>query len=51
MSVVGREMRDIQLEDLRSMPLLEQVLKETLRMRPVFPFISRKFTEDVKLSK
>lgn len=42
--------RDATMEDLASMKYLENCIKEILRLYPPVPFISRKITEDVKLS-
>uniref|UniRef100_A0A8R1DX34 Cytochrome P450 n=1 Tax=Caenorhabditis japonica TaxID=281687 RepID=A0A8R1DX34_CAEJA len=36
-------------EDLQRMKFLEQCIKETLRITPPVPFISRKLSEDVKI--
>ncbi|CCD67436.1 Cytochrome P450 4c3 [Caenorhabditis elegans] len=36
-------------EDIQKMVYLEQCIKETLRMTPPVPFVSRKLTEDVKI--
>lgn len=42
---------DVTLQDLNRMPYLDQVFKETLRWFLIVPFIGRKATKDVKLSK
>lgn len=42
---------ELTAEDLNNMKYLEQVLKETMRLAPVIPIISRVLNEDVNLGK
>lgn len=49
-SVVGPD-DDVTIQDLNRMPYLDQVFKETLRWFLTVPYIMRKATKDVKLSK
>lgn len=42
---------DVNLQDLNRMPYLDQVFKETLRWFLIGPYIARKATKDVQLSK
>lgn len=42
---------DVTIQDLNRMPYLDQVFKETLRWFLTVPYIMRKATKDVKLSK
>ncbi|XP_070495289.1 probable cytochrome P450 4ac2 [Chironomus tepperi] len=43
----GRE--DLKMDDLNKMNYMERVLKESMRLYPPVPFISRTFSEDVKI--
>jgi cytochrome P450 len=48
--VFGSEIdRDLSQEDVRAMPYLELVIKESLRICPPVPFIARKLGTDVAL--
>lgn len=49
-SVMGDFDEDVTPEDLLKMSFLEQVLKETTRMFPGIPIMSRNVSEDLKLS-
>lgn len=42
---------ELTAEDLNSMKYLEQVLKETMRLAPAIPILSRVLCEDVNLGK
>lgn len=42
---------DVTLEHIKEMKYLDRVIKETLRMWPSAPFISREMTEDLLLGK
>ncbi|XP_035727376.1 cytochrome P450 4g15-like isoform X2 [Vespa mandarinia] len=37
-------------DDIKSMKLLERVIKETLRLFPIIPIIARKVTQDIKVT-
>ncbi|XP_055344870.1 cytochrome P450 4V2-like [Paramacrobiotus metropolitanus] len=45
-AVFGRSQRYPTVEDLKNLPYLDKVLKETLRLFPSVPFISRRVNED-----
>ncbi|XP_063918933.1 cytochrome P450 4C1-like [Zophobas morio] len=45
--VFGGSNRNVTLEDLHQLSLLERVVKETLRIFPVAPLVGRYFTEDL----
>jgi len=47
--VFGNDDRTPTLSDLRRLKYLEQCIKETLRLYPSVPMISRTLTEDAKL--
>lgn len=49
--VFGNDDRTPTLSDLRRLKYLEQCIKETLRLYPSVPMISRTLTEDAKLGK
>ncbi|XP_063395271.1 cytochrome P450 4C1-like [Cydia fagiglandana] len=46
----GESDRAITMEDINNLPYLDRCIKESLRIYPPVHFISRKLTEDVKLS-
>lgn len=50
MSVVGTEDTDVTIQDLRAMTYLEQVIKETLRKFFLVSSVTRKVSEDLKIS-
>lgn len=50
-SCVGNTNEDINQTDLKKLTYMDQVIKETMRMFPVFPAYPRGLTEDTKLSK
>ncbi|KAI8423182.1 hypothetical protein MSG28_014231 [Choristoneura fumiferana] len=41
--------RDVEKQDLPKLVFLEAVLKETMRLYPIAPFVGRRLTEDVQL--
>lgn len=42
---------DVTLEQIREMKYLDRVIKESLRLWPSVPFVSREMTEDLLLGK
>lgn len=50
-NVLGDTNKDVEKQDLPCLMYLEAVLKETLRLYPVTPVITRRNTEDIKISK
>lgn len=46
---VDIEERPVIQEDLAQMIYLERVIKETIRLFPVFPFFARAITEDLNV--
>ncbi|KAK7590720.1 hypothetical protein V9T40_002333 [Parthenolecanium corni] len=48
-SIFGDSDRSPTMDDIRQMKYLEMVIKESLRLYPAVPFISRELTEDVIL--
>lgn len=48
---MGNTNEDINQTDLKKLTYMDQVIKETMRMFPVFPAFPRRLTEDTKLSK
>lgn len=47
--VFGDSERDVTVEDLQHLPLLERVIKETLRLFPVAPIVGRHLYEDLAI--
>lgn len=48
---MGNTKEDINQTDIKKLTYMDQVIKETMRMFPVFPAYPRRLTEDTKLSK
>ncbi|KAJ8735683.1 hypothetical protein PYW07_007303 [Mythimna separata] len=48
--ILGDSKRNVTMEDLPKMKYLERCIKESLRLYPPVPFISRSLNEDVRLS-
>lgn len=42
---------DLYMADITALTYTEQVLKETMRLFPIFPAVSRQVSQDIKLSK
>lgn len=49
-SISGPSEEDVAVAEIKQMTYLEQVIKETLRLFPVIPLISRTVKEDLELS-
>nr|XP_015836193.1 PREDICTED: uncharacterized protein LOC662514 [Tribolium castaneum] len=47
--ILGPDDREITLEDINNLEYLERVIKETLRVLPIVPLITRTVEQDVKL--
>lgn len=48
---MGDTKEDLDQTGLKKLSYLDQVIKETMRLFPVFPVYSRRLTNDTKLSK
>lgn len=48
--IFGESDRPANIEDLNAMRFLERCIKETLRLYPPVPFLTRTLSETVKLS-
>jgi cytochrome P450 len=48
-SIFGNSDRHVTMDDMKEMKYLERFLKETLRLFPIAPMISREFTEDTQI--
>nr|CAD7450796.1 unnamed protein product [Timema bartmani] len=50
-AVFGEDLeRSVSMEDLNNLKYTEQVIKESLRLYPVVPFVPRNTTEDIKIT-
>lgn len=47
--IFGNNDREATLEDINQMDYMERVIKETLRVLPIVPLISRYVDKDIKL--
>lgn len=50
MDIIG-DSNNIEAKDLNQLKYLERVIKESLRLFPIGPFIGRKVDKDIDLSK
>lgn len=50
-SVLPNASAEITKEDLKQMPYLDMFIKETLRLFPAVPFLTRRVTKDTEIGK
>lgn len=50
-SVLPNQNSDVTFEQIKDLQFLDLVVKETMRIFPPVPFVTRRVTEDIKIGK